>query len=191
MECLQYFDVIKYPANKRSLGFNGYRFYDDYMELHIKTNKDGFFIVILDKNVFEIMYKEYWCISFVGREECKSPAVNCYINRAKYRLKDIIYPELTGFTTEHLNNNGLDFRRENLRVLGKHSKKVDSRASKKYGLPRGITVKMSRIDNTRIQGYCVREGSEDGKYFSVSKCGSPEKALSEAMKYYEYIVKGE
>ena len=175
------YSLINYPNNPRSRGKNVYIEQKDYIELHIYTNSNGIFKCIFDRDVYSTLIQYYWCVSLVGRDGWKFPTIYTYINRQKYRVKEILYPEYTNHRIEHLNNNSLDFRLSNLSISDKYSKKSTPRRNKKGNLPTGISMS---IQNNHCTGFKVPENKYiESKYFSIKEYGSYENALSAAVLY--------
>ena len=182
-----------YPKNARSRGYNGYRITPGHLELDILTNSDGVITILCDKEHFDKLKHYYWCVSFEGKDGYKTPAIRCSINRQKHTLKNMLFPEFTGKRIEHVNNNPLDFRSENIKLQGVVSAKMEHRDSKKTDVPRGIHAIFNKLANgsKTISGYSVGcVGSEVYKYFGISKYKTPEKCLDEAIAYRNSLIIG-
>lgn len=189
------YDYIVYPKTKNLRGvfyaINGYLIFEDHLEVDL-IKDDRVVKVICDLDSFEKLKNYYWCVAMVGRDGYKSPSIYCNINRIKYRLKDILYPKYIGKTIEFINNNCLDFRSNNIRVLNGISKKESRNYNNKKGLnlPVGIVCVTDKYNNkTVIIGYDVRNNTPYHKYFGVKKFKTQKAALKAALDYYKKINK--
>ena len=189
------YDYIVYPKTKNLRGvfyaINGYLIFDDHLEVDL-IKDDRVVKVICDLDSFEKLKNHYWCVAMVGKDGYKSPSIYCNINRIKHRLKDILYPKYIGKTIEFINNNCLDFRSNNIRVLNGISKKESRNYKNKRvsDLPVGITVSIQKsYGESIVTGYHVRSGSPFYKYFGIKEYKTQKIALRAALDYYKEINK--
>lgn len=189
----QGYNFIRYPANARSIGYNGYRIYKDKVEIYISTNKDGIFKVICDKHDFDRLKADYWCIIPTGKKGYTTYTVACYRNKIKYPLKDVLYPEYKGKRVEHLNNNPFDFRKNNLMIMTMNSNKIVARKSKNNtSIPRGISEIHQKLasGNRIVSGYSVGSKSNNNyRYFGIREFKTLDNALEAAIEYKEQLLK--
>lgn len=135
----------------------------NYYELVIESPKYGLFIVNFDKKDHSTIIQYNWHIQHSGRSIY--PLTNIWKNgkRTVIRMHMLIYPNLL---VDHVDGNGLDNRRKNLRIATKQEnnrntrKRLDGKTSKYKGVCKhnnGFTAQIS-INAKRIYlGYFKNE----------------------------------
>jgi len=86
------------------------------MTFEIVSKRHGKFKVIVDDADWEEVKKYKWHIGKQPKRKAVYARRNMYINGKKVPVEIALHTQLTGFKiTDHINGNGLDCRRENMR----------------------------------------------------------------------------
>lgn len=163
---------------------------DDYYELHIT---DGVYvdnIYKIDIDDIDLMTKHFWCQIFIGKNGHKRPKLYYNHNKTKHYLNELLINDGKTGKIIFKNRDCTDYRKNNLYRVEKGQFEFRTRQKSGKSLPTNIYCMYNR-DKT-VRGYSVRfkeSLNEKEMWFSVTKYGSSELALSKAIEYREYIVK--
>lgn len=124
-----------------------------------------------------IDFEDYWILedyNWYAYKDDKTFYINAFKKGKKIRLHQLLmgFPEAP-LTPDHINQNGLDNRRCNLRIATKREqcRNQSTRSDNKSGI-KGVYFKIDR------NSWCARinnnEGIRESKWFSVNKYGFDE-----------------
>ena len=177
-------DEIKYG--------NYFEFEDEYVKLYLWYKPDKTFkIAYLDKDDFERdeIRLNYWQAKrdkqnfYVYREEGNSRLKN----KIYYKLHNVVYIKNDDTNiVDHINSNGLDNRKSNLREL------TSALNSRNVNRPRGsvpiIGVQYSEKYNGFEATWYTGDGKPRSKRFLLEKYENPEQALYDACEYRNKMI---
>lgn len=123
--------------------------------------KNGILIDSEDANILET----HWlCVLKRGQVIAQDKATKKRIVLAKLLLK----PD-NGFEVDHINHNGLDNRRKNLRLATPSQNKANRRTVNKRSLPKGVYFEPTRNSKKPYLAVCIKNGKryQNGRHETI------------------------
>lgn len=175
---------------------NYYKIYNDTIVLYVYSNYDKItYRCLFDLEDIDLVEKTKW---YIQRGNSHTPyLVSDNLGTAhKNVISNMSIDRPKGYVIDHINFNGLDNRRKNLRVV---DNSVNKRNTQYYinsgALPLGVTFENSKYPRYKVK-WCTDIYDENKKMykcktksFTISHYNSKEEALEQAILFNEEIRK--
>lgn len=120
--------------------------------------------ILIDDNDINILDTYWLCVLKRGQVIAQNKITKKRIVLAKLLLK----PD-NGFEVDHINHNGLDNRRQNLRIATSSQNKANRRRVNKRALPKGVYFEPKRNPTKPYLAICIKDGKryQNGRHETI------------------------
>lgn len=139
-------------------------------EIVITTRAGNSHTVKVDEQDLHLLTNHKWCFSQVGRTHYAKRGCN---GRFIYLHREIMKPD-SGLSVDHINGDGLDNRRSNLRIVT-HAQNMQNRRTQKNNKSGFIGVSMLKSGKKRVKKY-IADIRTNGKSIRLGYFLTPHEA---------------